>query len=69
MFNYFGYGIPFSYIRDAFKKKKGSEGDIGPFSFFLPILNGTRGIGTQKIVYWPPPPPSGNRDKLNFSRG
>ena len=34
----------------------------------LPSLNGTRRIGTQKIVFWPPPP-SGNRDKLNFSRG
>ena len=36
-------------------------------SLSLPSLNETRGIGTQKIVYWPPPPP-GKRDKLHFPR-
>ena len=41
------------WIRDAFQKKNCPQGDIGTFSFTppLPSLNGTREIGTWKIVH------------------
>ena len=54
------------FLSDAFKKIAQKETSVNSdLSPSPPTLNGTRGIGTQKITF----PPSGNRDKLHFSRG